>query len=162
MNKKYNKKIKTEYGNASIDESKGYYVITNGENTGKLLHRLVFEDYHNCTLDSNDVIHHADFDKLNNHPSNLICMSKKAHNILHKTGKIRGESKITPITPVNIEISYQELTNGKIFYICSYVLYNMDYFISGYDIDDFKRELKANGISWDGVFTKEIVNSYLH
>ena len=80
--------MKTKYGTAKLQKN-GYYVIktTKEGNHGKLLHRLIFEDYHNCKLDKNDVIHHADFDKTNNHPSNLICMSKKAHTLLHHYGK---------------------------------------------------------------------------
>ena len=76
--------MKTKFGNASIN-NKGYYVISSHKegNYGKKLHRLVFEDYHNCKLDKNDVIHHIDFDKTNNHPTNLICVSKKAHSILY-------------------------------------------------------------------------------
>lgn len=143
---KSKKHLITKFGNASLDESTGYYRITNGVNTGKLLHRLVFEDYHNCKLDNNDVIHHADFDKQNNHPSNLICMSIKAHNILHKTGKTRGKSKITP---VNVKLTCQQLNNGKWLYVCSYVRYNKECFISSYSIDDFKKELKLHNISWD-------------
>ena len=84
--------MKTKYGNAKIRD-KGYYRITSEKegNYGKYLHRLIFEDYHNCKLDENDVIHHADFDKTNNHPSNLICMSRKAHQILHSINRTFSE-----------------------------------------------------------------------
>lgn len=84
--------MKTKYGTAKID-NKGYYRITSRKegNNNKFLHRLVFEDYHNCKLDKNDVIHHIDNDPLNNHPSNLICMSRKAHQILHH--KYKPKSK---------------------------------------------------------------------
>ena len=78
------KTLYTKYGKARIYN--GYYQITRSskkENVGKLLHRLVFEDYHNCKLDKNDTIHHIDNNPLNNHPSNLICMSWKTHTILH-------------------------------------------------------------------------------
>ena len=82
--KKNIKNIKTKFGNAKLYDD-GYYRITSTKegNFSKLLHRLIFEDYHDCKLDENDIIHHADFDKSNNHPSNLICMSQKAHLILH-------------------------------------------------------------------------------
>ena len=81
--------MKTKFGTAKIND-KGYYKISSVKegNRDKYLHRLVFEDYHDCNLDGNDVIHHIDGDKLNNHPANLICMSKKAHTLLHNKGKI--------------------------------------------------------------------------
>ena len=83
-----NKILYTKFGTAKINNY-GYYQITNNKenNMGKYLHRLIFEDYHNCKLDENDVIHHIDGDKLNNHPANLICMSRKAHRLLHAKGK---------------------------------------------------------------------------
>ena len=87
--------MKTKYGNAKIN-NRGYYIIRSKKegNDGKLLHRLVFEDYHNCKLDENDVIHHIDGDKTNNHPANLICMSQKAHGLLHnKYRKFSEEHK---------------------------------------------------------------------
>jgi len=79
--------IKTKYGNAILND--GYYQISSIKegNQGKKLHRLIFEEYHNCTLNETDIIHHIDGDKLNNHPANLICMSRKAHLKLHHTGK---------------------------------------------------------------------------
>ena len=82
-----NKTIKTKFGNVKIDKH-GYYRISSRKegNNGKILHRLIFEDYHNCKLDKNDVIHHIDGDKMNNHPTNLICMSRKAHQLLHHKG----------------------------------------------------------------------------
>lgn len=85
--------MKTKYGNAGINKKDGHYQIKSRKegNHGKYLHRLVFEDYHNCKLDKNDVIHHIDNDPLNNHPTNLICMSKKAHAILHRSGAIHSD-----------------------------------------------------------------------
>lgn len=84
--------MQTKYGNAKIN-SYGYYQIKSRKegNNGKYLHRLVFEDYYNCKLDKNDVIHHIDGDKLNNHPANLICMSQKAHGLLHNKDRIFSE-----------------------------------------------------------------------
>jgi len=83
IKKKEVNNMKTKYGNAKL--LNGYYTITSRKegNHNKRLHRLIFEDYHNCTLDKNDVIHHIDGDKMNNHPTNLICMSKNAHALIH-------------------------------------------------------------------------------
>ncbi len=80
--------IHTKYGIATFYDR--YYRITSTKegNNNKLLHRLIFEDYHNCTLDKKDSIHHIDYDTTNNHPTNLICMSKPAHHRLHSTKSI--------------------------------------------------------------------------
>lgn len=84
--------MKTKYGTAKIGKN-GYYVITSVKegNNSAMLHRLVFEDYHDCKLDKNDVIHHIDGNPLNNHPTNLICMSRKAHNLLHNKWRQHSE-----------------------------------------------------------------------
>lgn len=111
--------MKTKYGTAKLQKS-GYYVITSGKegNFGKLLHRLIFEDYHNCKLDKTDVIHHVDFDKTNNHPSNLICMSRKAHKILHtpseETRKKMSEAHKGKIISEETRKKMSETHKGKI------------------------------------------------
>lgn len=84
-------RVETKYGTANI--SHGYLRITSKKegNYMKAVHRLVFEEYHNCKLEKTDEIHHIDGDKLNNHPSNLVCMSKKAHSKFHMTGRVLSE-----------------------------------------------------------------------
>ena len=84
-------RIITPYGVANI--SHGYLTITSKKegNYLKAVHRLVYEDYHNCKLGITDEIHHIDGNKLNNDPSNLICMSKSEHTKLHMTGRVLSE-----------------------------------------------------------------------
>ena len=78
-------KIKTKFGIANITK-KGYYRIVSHKegNYGKLLHRLIFEDFYKIKLPSDIVIHHYDGNKLNNEIWNLIPMSKNEHDGLHK------------------------------------------------------------------------------
>ena len=78
-------KIKTKFGMANMTE-KGYYIIVSRKegNFGKLLHRLVFEDFYKIKLPSDIVIHHDDRDKTNNEIWNLIPMSKKEHDDFHR------------------------------------------------------------------------------
>ena len=94
--------MRTKFGNAKIKD-KGYYRITSEKegNIDKFLHRLIFEDYHNCKLDKSDVIHHIDGDKTNNHPTNLICMSRKAHAILHSINRNISEETKNKISESN-------------------------------------------------------------
>lgn len=150
--------IKTKYGTANL-HSDGYYVITSRKegNHQKKLHRLVFEDYHNCKLDENDVIHHVDFDKTNNHATNLICMSKKAHTLLHnkdedrlhewaikqsktksnKTNYFRVSKQKTPGCKQGFSWRYQYTDeNGKRRAIWSV------------DIKKLEKKVKAKGLEW--------------
>ena len=82
------KTINTKFGIARISND-GYWRITSSKegNNGKRLHRLIFEDYHKCTLLPNAVIHHRDGNKLNNRYENLELMSRGEHSILHHKGE---------------------------------------------------------------------------
>lgn len=46
-------------------------------------HRLVGEDLAGRPLSSDEVVHHHDRDRTNNHPSNLAVMTRKEHRALH-------------------------------------------------------------------------------
>ena len=89
---KMQKLIETEFGTASIN-SDGYYQISSKKegNRGKVVHRLVFEDFYNIKLNEEFpegvVIHHEDGDKLNNKIWNLVPMSFEEHSLLHNKGK---------------------------------------------------------------------------
>ena len=78
----------TKWGNARINHG-GYYTITSSKegNNMKYLHRLIFEDYHKCTICPNASIHHIDGDKTNNKIDNLQLISKSQHSKLHNTGR---------------------------------------------------------------------------
>ena len=106
--------LHTKYGNAK--SYKGYYRITSSKegNCGKWLHRLIFEDYHKCKLNANDIIHHIDFESTNNHITNLICMSKKAHRILHNTNRTLTEETKNKISESMTDRKLSEEHKNKI------------------------------------------------
>lgn len=81
--------IKTEFGNAKINHL-GYYVITSYKegNHNKLLHRLIFEKEHKCTLFSHAVVHHKNGIKIDNNLDNLKLMLNKNHVSMHNKNKI--------------------------------------------------------------------------
>lgn len=83
------KTIQTKYGIATINKKDGYYKITSRkeENQGKLLHRLIYADYHNIELDTSIHIHHIDGNKTNNSIDNLMPISHSEHASLHHKGK---------------------------------------------------------------------------
>lgn len=85
--------ITTKFGTAYLGKGDKYFKITSNKegNLNKLLHRLIWEDYHNATLMDWAVIHHIDNNKLNNNIDNLIAVSKADHNMLH--GKKLPERK---------------------------------------------------------------------
>lgn len=79
--------IITKFGKAVID-NKGHYRITSGKegNHGKQLHRLIFEDYHKCTILKGIDCHHINENKTDNRISNLMLIPHSEHSRLHNTG----------------------------------------------------------------------------
>jgi len=79
--------IQTKYGKATINKDGHYQIKTNEKgNSGKYLHRVIFEDFYNITLPSNIVIHHNDGNPQNNEIWNLIPMTNGEHTALHSKG----------------------------------------------------------------------------
>jgi hypothetical protein len=69
-----------ESSNTYVDD-KGYERYTDSD---KLVHRVVAAEKLGRPLKYWEVVHHKDRDKSNNSPNNLLVMSKKAHDQLHK------------------------------------------------------------------------------
>ena len=80
--------LHTKFGNCSLNNV-GHYRVTsrNEENHGKLLHRLVWEDFYGCEVPKGFVIHHKNGNKLDNCILNLQLMRDKEHRSFHNTGK---------------------------------------------------------------------------
>ena len=80
--------LHTKFGTAKPNTN-GYYRITSGRegNNMKFLHRLVFEDYHKCTLLPEAQIHHIDGDKNNNCILNLELVYRKDHINSHNNSR---------------------------------------------------------------------------
>jgi hypothetical protein len=84
--------IKTEFGNAHIDDNGYFRISTKKEgNYGKLLHRLIYENHYNICLFDNIDIHHKDKNVLNNNIDNLEALSHSEHTKRHQTGKHLSE-----------------------------------------------------------------------
>lgn len=80
------KSIETKFGNAKLNPD-GYYRISSRKegNHGKLLHRLIFEDFYKF-IPENYVVHHKDENKLNNCILNLQLMKLPQHFSHHNKG----------------------------------------------------------------------------
>lgn len=76
--------IKTKYGNAKKIDG-GYYWITSRKegNHGKLLHRLIWEDFYGKPVPKDYDIHHRDHNPLNNEIWNLQCCEHSKHMRFH-------------------------------------------------------------------------------
>ena len=78
--------LHTKFGKAGYYN--GYYMITSTKegNANKKLHRLVYEDYHKCTLLPNIDIHHIDGNSTNNCVLNLEAVNHNEHISRHHKG----------------------------------------------------------------------------
>lgn len=75
----------------SKSKSTDYMWIQNGSDKLKYSeHKLIYEFENNLKIPNGHVIHHKDFNSLNNYPDNLEMMEAKAHNELH-SNLIKGK-----------------------------------------------------------------------
>lgn len=91
--------METKYGNATIN-GKGHLRITSKKEGyhGKLLHRLIWEDFYGKSIPDTCVIHHLNGNKTDNRIQNLQCCDKRKHMSLH----------MKQITPINKGTSFSE------------------------------------------------------
>ena len=77
--------IHTKFGNAQMDQ--GYYRIFSSKegNRGKMLHRVIFEDFYG-EIPKGHIVHHKDGNKTNNCILNLQLMRWGTHTSLHNIG----------------------------------------------------------------------------
>lgn len=79
--------------NRYIKPSNGYWVLyyldEDGNTHLEYEHRMVWSNYWKIEIPKGHVIHHIDKNKLNNHISNLYCLSNKDHTLHHSPHKQR-------------------------------------------------------------------------
>lgn len=62
----------------------GYIEYTRGANKGRSQHVVIMEARIGRRLHRDEVVHHIDGDRSNNHPDNLALMTRAAHTRLHR------------------------------------------------------------------------------
>lgn len=155
--------MKTKYGNAKINP-KGYYHITSGKegNNGKLLHRLIYEDFWGITLPSEIDIHHKDGNKINNCILNLEALSHVEHSSSHKTGenhylygKTHSDETRRKISESQNNSGYYRVyknndKNCKQGFIWRYLYYEngKQKSISSVNIEKLEEKVLAKGLEW--------------
>lgn len=79
---KYHASIKDIFPDAN-SRSQDYIWVNDGKKSNKSEHRLISEFNTGEITPKGSVIHHIDFNALNNSPDNLAVMTKEAHDELH-------------------------------------------------------------------------------
>lgn len=69
--------IPTKRGEAMSTD--GYFIINH-----KKVHRIIMEEHIGRRLKSSEIVHHKDFNKLNNDISNLQIVTRAEHNRIHQ------------------------------------------------------------------------------
>ena len=156
------KRIETKWGDAVLCND-GYYKISNKSKKygGKLLHRLIYEEYSGETLGSNIIIHHIDGNKLNNTISNLTPMTITEHMQTHQLGEnnnnyggltfknkigISNRTNTTGIFRVS-KHNKKDVTQGFAWVYQYYENGKRKHF-SSVDIHKLEKKVKSNGLEW--------------
>ena len=93
---------------ANYDAPKAYRMLT-FRGIQRSEHRFLYEHHTGIQLSNENVLHHKDFNSLNNHVDNLIPMTVAEHNALHD---VRGGAN-----PNALQISNEELEERLLAYI---------------------------------------------
>lgn len=113
-------KVKTPFGNASRNTNGRYRITSRKEgNKGKLLHRLIWEDFYGKPIPKGYEIHHKDGNPINNDIRNLQCCESFKHNRFHgkqkdNSGYSNARAKYTLWDIKNVKYNKREMfRNGR-------------------------------------------------
>lgn len=106
---KFNASIKDIFPKANSN-SQDYVWVNNGLKTSLSEHRLIAGFSNNSKIPKGCVVHHRDYVSTNNHPDNLVVMSKKDHDILHSADMLGDKN---PMRRAKHERSEEKWKNYK-------------------------------------------------
>jgi ribonucleoside-diphosphate reductase alpha chain len=96
----------------------------NGKTKHQYVARMVWE-YYNGKIEGDEILHHIDFDKLNNHIDNFELLSNSIHNMKHYPMRKDGgffrkgrNHKVVSIEPAG----YEDVYNGTVINNHSYII----------------------------------------
>lgn len=81
------------FKNGRTVDGNGYVSVSVGRKKRKYEHRMVMESHINRKLETNEVVHHKNGNKLDNRIENLVIMYKCAHDRHHTTERHKRERK---------------------------------------------------------------------
>src|SRR4051794_33948618 len=68
-------------GNGWIAQGGYKFISRHGERSA--LHRVIVEEREGRRLQSDEIVHHVDWNPINNDPSNLVILTRREHMLLH-------------------------------------------------------------------------------
>lgn len=151
-----NKTLHSKYGTARIN-NEGYYWITSRKegNNGKRLHRLIWEDFYNTEVPKGYVIHHRNFNKLDNCILNLQLMKKGEHIKLHHIGKNVSNNTKMKISESKNNSGYYRVDKHKDKRLNQGFRWRYQYIDNGewkaivsVDIKKLEAKVRAKGLKW--------------
>ena len=155
-----NRKVTTIFGNASLND--GYYRITGGDNLGKYLHKVIWENFYDIDVPEGYHIHHKNGNKLDNCILNLQLIRKSEHHKIHQQGENNSmygkkftkdhASKLSKNGECNFfRVSVEHNSaykNGIRYKYCYYDENNNHKSISRGNLKDLEMEVKKRNLEW--------------
>ena len=158
-----NKKLHTKFGTAVVNHQGYYHIVSRKEgNKHKILHRLIWEDYHNEEIPKDHIIHHKDGNKLNNCILNLEILPSKEHNVFHNSGENNPMYGKTHLKESMLQMSKSKTSTGvfRVYketnkkskqgfnYVYQYFEGKRRLKIKSQSLDVLKEKVLARGLTW--------------
>ena len=94
----------------SNSRSSNYLWLSHGQARTKAEHRLIAEFFYNTTIQPKQVVHHWDYNTLNNDPQNLKVLTKEEHDNLHTVNMLGDKN---PMRRAKLEWTQQQWTDYR-------------------------------------------------
>ena len=150
-------KIKTRFGNAAINRD-GYYEITSVKegNKDKILHRLIYQEFHNIILPKQVHVHHKNNNKLDNCVLNLEAVHERDHIRMHRCGTELSQAWRINLSKSRNSTNFYRVTKEKDKTCRLGFIYKYQYYdengkrkkIKAVDLKKLEEKVKNKGLEW--------------